>query len=193
MLHFITKGKSKDNLPVQFSRLGSSCPTTTTCAIVVPTGPPFFQRAVLELSYKVRLASGIPWSSAHASSSTDIADVACLLVRRGIVGRAGLQTNRCIGIKVRHYSLQCGGDAVCHVHGRCTLATSSCSRLCIERRLRLVVLVRMLLGLVAVHGSGRWRLLQHWRLVICVGDSGRRVWWRSLLLLCGSVHVGIHR
>jgi hypothetical protein len=188
-----SKRKENNQSVRPVSRLSSSCPATTACAIVVSTGPPFFQRAILQLSYKVCLASSISWSSAHASSSTNVADVACLLVGRGIVGRAGLQTDRCVGIKVRYYSLQRGWDAVCHIHGRGTLATSSCSSLCIERRLRLIELVRMLLRLVAVHGSGRWRLLQHWRLVICVWNSGRRVWWRSLLLLlCGSVHVGIH-
>lgn len=53
------------------------------------------------------------------------------------------------------------------------------------------MLVAMWLRLLAVHGGSWRRLLQHWRLVVNVGDSGRGVRWRGLLL-CGSVHVGVH-
>ncbi len=82
--------------PRQVCRQSSLIKPIHTTAVVVSTCPSFFQcirsSSCLHTTRKVCPGFSISWSSAHASSAADIADVTCLAAHSvEVIGRAGLQ------------------------------------------------------------------------------------------------------
>jgi len=156
----------------------------TLCPFLVPlrlVNETLLHRPIFQGLYKVSVsATRFPAPSPPSIGSCIRINIP---IRRGrVVCWAGLQSYRCIRVKVTCHSLNgLGYPALLLLHRRGPLATRSCCGLRIEILLRSVLCPSHLAR----------TLLHHTHLMTVARWLGR-IWWRRCLLM-RSVHVVVHR
>lgn len=158
------------------------CPGTLVPLILAHVS--FAEHTVFEGANEIPIALvSIPITRSAATTPLTGISIHVPVRRRWIIRRAGLQSNRCVGIQVASNPLDGSRDSSVRVHGGCSLTACSCGRLCIETLSRhlvawhhshLMTVARRLLGRVRrrrrtllvhaiVHGRGlrlglRWSM-----------------------------------
>lgn len=147
--------------------------------VVLVVHEAFLESSVLERPNKIAVSAVTTLSAGASCTAITPPCTSRISIRRPVggrwvVGRAGLQPDRSVGVQVTHHSLQRRGNPIrLLVHCRCSLPPRSCRCLCVE------ILLRVVPG----------GLLDQAHLLVVV--RLRRI-WRRCTLVAWAVHVVIH-
>lgn len=113
-------------------QLGKEKPETSKFLVpLVLTHVPFAQHTILKSAYEIPVAL-VP--TTYSASATPLVGVSIHIPvwGRGVICRAWLQSDRCVGVQVAGNSLNSSRDPSVGVHGRRPLTASARCRLCVE-------------------------------------------------------------